>query len=414
MTPIASNTADKGCSPVSSNCVIWQGPTLSCINVCTGDSVSDVVYKLALQVCALQANAGLSDLDLTALVNVCQTSPTPAHTLSAILELLISKVVCLSDIVKAIPVTGTPYSEPSLALPTCLQYVNTQGVTVTSLLHNQYTLTLATKICALNSSVNTLTTQVGGLNTRVTALENKTAAALPTVVQTCLTGDSTAVALDAAVAELTTSLCSLKAVLGTDAAITTAVGKQCTSLASLPAIGQTGTMSTIPGWKTTVSTMSDGFTNLWLTVCDMRNAINDLKNCCNSVDCTAVMIDFLATLNVGRDQLTINFNNLTSYKAALGLDGFSDCYPGGAVVTITDTAGHVYTTNVLVVTNATNPSGVTITFPVDGTNQLNSTLNYTVKMEACVTKNGVSCSKTITKTLNAACTTITITSATIS
>lgn len=414
MNPIASNTADKGCSPVSSNCVIWQGPTLSCINVCNGDSVSDVVYKLALQVCALQTNAGLTDLDLTALVNVCQTTPEPAHTLSAILGLLISKVVCLADIVAALPVSGASYTEPTLALPTCLQYINNQSVTVTSLMHNQYTLTLANKICSINGTVGTLTTQVGGLNTRVTVLENKTTAALPTVTQACLTGDSAAVALDVAINDLTSSLCDLKGVLGTNAAITIAVGKQCTSLSSLPAIGQTGTMSTIPGWQTTVSTMADSFTNLWLTVCDMRNAINDLKNCCNSVDCTAVMIDFLATLNVGRDQLTINFNNLTSYKAALGLDGFTDCYPGGAVVTITDTAGHMYTTNVLVVANATNGSGVTVSFPVDGTNELNSTLNYTVKMEACVSKNGVSCSKTITKVLNAACTTITITGATIS
>ena len=91
MLPTKSNTADKGCAPVSSNCVIWQGPNLSCINLCNGDTVSDVVYKLAVELCDLQAQLDLSDLDLSCVVQACQTCPEPVKTLSAVLDLIITK-----------------------------------------------------------------------------------------------------------------------------------------------------------------------------------------------------------------------------------------------------------------------------------------------------------------------------------
>ena len=54
MKPYRSSLDKENCSPVSSNCVTWQGPNISCINLCKGDSVSDVVYKLATQICDFQ------------------------------------------------------------------------------------------------------------------------------------------------------------------------------------------------------------------------------------------------------------------------------------------------------------------------------------------------------------------------
>ena len=50
MIPNKSNTTN-GCNNTSSNCVIWQGPDLTCVNICNGDTISDVVAKLAEQLC---------------------------------------------------------------------------------------------------------------------------------------------------------------------------------------------------------------------------------------------------------------------------------------------------------------------------------------------------------------------------
>ena len=49
----SNNGKVEPCSHISSNCVIWQGPDISCINLCNGDTVSDVVAKLATELCNL-------------------------------------------------------------------------------------------------------------------------------------------------------------------------------------------------------------------------------------------------------------------------------------------------------------------------------------------------------------------------
>lgn len=406
MLPTSSNTADQGCSPVSSNCVIWQGPNLSCINLCKGDTVSDVVYKLATEVCALSGNLGLSDLDLSQLVQVCTATPEPAKTLAAVLDLLIDKVVCLADLVDGIVPGGATYTEPTLNLPACLQYTNAQGQTVTQLIHNQYSLTLATKICEIKGTVDLHTSQIASISSRVTVLEAVTTDDLPTVSVACLTGDSALVALDAAVEVIADELCDLKGVMGTNTAITAAAAKQCTQLSILPSLSSTGTMGNLAGWKPTVTTLSDSIFNLWLTVCDMRGAIASLKDCCGTVDCSAIIIDFTVAANTNRDQVTLFFNGLTSIPAT-----YTECTQLGSKLTITDSAGKAFTTNIQVVANKTNVSGVAVSLSGSG---LNTTLNYTVKLEACVAYNGKSCTKDVTKQLYAPCTNITINSATIS
>jgi len=419
MLPTSSNTADQGCSPVSSNCVIWQGPNLSCINLCKGDTVSDVVYKIATEVCALSGNLGLSDLDLSQLVQVCTTTAEPAKTLAAVLDLLIDKVVCLADLVDAIVPGGATYTEPTLNLPACLQYTNGQGQTVTQLIHNQYSLTLATKLCEIKATVDTHTSQISSVSARVTVLEAATATSLPTLAVQCLNGSATPLDLDDALDVVADELCALKGVLGTNTAITSAAAKQCTQLSTVNALGQIGVMSSISGWKTTVTTLSDSINNLWLTVCDMRGAIGTLKDCCGAVDCSSVIIDFTATLNSTRDSITIKFKGLTGYKGSTGLTGWTDGYNGdGARFTIKDASLNSQTFTIPVVANAAAAAsdlGVTISLNTGtGTNQLRTTQNYILSMNAAVVNLGVTCTRLLDKTLVAPCTIITQPTATVS
>ena len=410
MLPTSSNTADQGCSPVSSNCVIWQGPNLSCINLCKGDTVSDVVYKVATQLCTLQNELELSDLDLSCLVSFCSSAnPAPTtQTLAAVLEFIIEKVCCLNTRCTVLEggSGGSSYSEPTLNLPTCLQYTNAQGQNVTQLVHNQYTLTIASKLCEIKATVDQHTLQIAGVSARVTALEAVTADDLPTLSVACLTGSSALVALDEAADIIADELCALKGVLGTNTAITAAAAKQCAQLATLPSLTSTGTMANLAGWKPTVTTLSDSIFNLWLTVCDMRGAIASLKDCCGTVDCSAIIIDYTVSANTNRDQVTLFFNGLTSIPAT-----YTECSQLGSKLTITDSAGKAFTTNIQVVANKTNVSGVSVSLSGSG---LNTALNYTVKLEACVAYNGKSCTKDVIKPLYAPCTNITINSATIS
>jgi len=374
---------------------------------------------VATQLCTLQTELDLSELDLSCLVSFCASSnPAPTdQTLAAVLEFIIDKVCCLNTRCGVLESGsgGSSYTEPTLNLPSCLQYTNAQGQTVTQLVHNQFSLTLANRFCQVKATVDIHTTQIGGLNTRVAALENATVDPLPQVSVQCLTGSSTLVDLDAALGTVSTQLCSLKGVLGSNTAITSAAAKQCTSLSNLPSLSATGAMSALPGWSSTVTNLADSINNLWLTVCDMRANLVALKDSVGAVNCAAVIVDFIASLNEARTSLTINFNGLTSYQGVLGLTGFSDCSQSGSILTVEDSAGKKFITNVNIVANATNSSGVTISIPTGtGANQLNASLNYKVTLQACVKKDSVECNKTIEKNLFAPCTNITINSATIS
>ena len=80
MIPTNSSGTTNGCNNISSNCVVWQGPDITCIDLCTGDTITDVTYKLATKVCKLitdgvTANPSLTGLDLKCL-NIAGITPT--------------------------------------------------------------------------------------------------------------------------------------------------------------------------------------------------------------------------------------------------------------------------------------------------------------------------------------------------
>jgi hypothetical protein len=412
MLPVKSNTADKGCSPVSSNCVIWQGPDLSCINLCNGDAVSDVVYKLATQLCTIQSALDLSTLDLSCLVSFCSaTNPAPTNkTLSAVLDFIIDKVCCLNTTIANLPNGGNTYTEPNLALPTCLQYNDpATGQTITQLVHNQYTLRLGNQYCTLKATVDGHTTTLATYNTRITALENAPGATLPTVTPNCIL-PSTPTAMNLVLDELEAQYCNLRSVLGTNAGLTAAVGQQCQNLASQNALSQPGYVSGLSGWVPTSGdalsgTVAGAIKNLWVVLCDMRSAIYDLKNQAGTTDCSAFLLGFSAAANEARTQVTLFFSGTTVVPA-----GFTNCTAQGSKVSIKDTSGHTYIGYVDLVAAQTDSDG--ITFTVSGAS-LNASQNYTVTVEGCVTKNGNTCSKVATFDVPLPCPIITSVSATL-
>ena len=85
MLPI-NNKDSMPCTPISSNCVIWQGPDIECINLCNGDTVSQVVYKLATELCTLIDTACECNPDLTGLDPGCLTGITGADSLVTVLN----------------------------------------------------------------------------------------------------------------------------------------------------------------------------------------------------------------------------------------------------------------------------------------------------------------------------------------
>lgn len=413
MLPVKSNTAEQGCSPVSSNCVLWQGPDLPCISLCNGDTVSDVVYKVAVQLCTIKDELKLSDLDLTCLTTFCSSvGPAPTtntRTLSAVLDFIIKKVCCLEDLIGAGGGGGgSTYVEPTLALPTCLQYVNpANGQTVTQLIHNQYTLRLANQFCSLKATVDQHTSQITNLGIRVTNLENAAGYVPPTVVPNCLLVPGQATAMNVLLDELESQYCQLRSVLGTNTQITTATASQCAGLNNANALSQPGIMSNITGWNSTVTNMAQAFQNLWLTVCDLRAAMAGIKDCCSQVDCTQFILNYDASVNNDRTVVSLDFNPGTIIPS-----GFTNAVAGSTVTISDGTVTKTFTLDLV----AFAASGV-FTATVAGGSVVGAALNtsqvYTVTVSGNITKSGQTCSKSVVKTISVPCPIITGVTATI-
>jgi len=400
MLPVKSNTAEQGCSPVSSNCVVWQGPDLSCINLCNGDTVSDVVYKVAVQLCTIKDELKLSTLDLTCLTTFCSSvGPAPTtnnRTLSAVLDFIIKKICCLKD---TIPSSGggSNYSEPNIALPTCLQYPDpVTGQTVTQLIHNQYTLKLAQSHCSLSTTVAQHTATLTSHNTRITALENAPAVSLPQVTPNCVL-PAVPTAMATVLDKLEEEYCLLRGVLGSNSQITSATAQQCAALNSATALSQAGTMSSLTGWNNQVSNMSQAFQNLWITVCDMRAAVADLRNCCGQSDCTQFILACDASTNNDRTVVSLDFNPGTIIPS-----GYANS-PAGSTVTISDGTTTKNFPLDLVTFAASGVFTATVAGPSVVGSALNTSQPYTITITGNIIKSGQACSKTINKSISVPC-----------
>ena len=93
-----NNGSTTPCSNISSNCVIWQGPDLPCIDICNGDSVSEVIAKLAEELCkiidSVAGEPDLSGLDLKCVLPGGQEAPSK---LSDTLQLIIDKICSTTE-----------------------------------------------------------------------------------------------------------------------------------------------------------------------------------------------------------------------------------------------------------------------------------------------------------------------------
>lgn len=401
MLPIKSNITSSGCTPTSSDCIIWQGPNIACINLCTGDSITDVTYKLAEKLCAVQSAYDLSPLDLTDLLDFCTAvggPPTGTNkNLLNVLDFIIKKVGCVNDKVDAI-VPGNSYTEPSLTLPTCLQYSNGAGGTVTQLIHNEYTLRIATKFCELKTTVEQHTNFISTLQYDVNILKNKKDYVLPKIKPECdypnaSISKGTDTSIDVLLDAVESELCSLRAVLGSNTQIGSASvvpAAICTTVSNLntaAALAKPGsTMSSYVGWNSTVINLAQSVQNLWITVMDMRCVINDLKNCCGQFDCSAFVLDYEVSTDASRQNVTINFFNKLIFPSTTGVtNGTGSEKPR---LEITDGINTIVNNDIDLVALRTNSNGLTIQV-----NTLDPSRTYTVTVSGAIVKDGKSCFK---------------------
>jgi len=172
MIPTNSSGTTNGCDSISSNCVIWQGPDISCIDLCNGDSISEVVFKLATKLCDLiesgvEANPNLTGLDLSCL-DLPGTDPTE---IVPVLQAMVVQICANAD---TTPVVSrlTSGSMPIMTLQQCLEYNDANGNPVTELPLDEYATLIAQKVCINVQEIVEIKAQIANITSRLTLIEN--------------------------------------------------------------------------------------------------------------------------------------------------------------------------------------------------------------------------------------------------
>ena len=286
------NLDNKPCSPISSNCVVWQGPDISCIELCTGDTVSDVVFAMATELCTILDTLKVSNYDLTCFnLQVC--GPTDFQ---ALIQFLIEKI-CESEGV-------TPETKDTTGCPDCVVSVAECFVigTQTTMQLVDYVQLIGQRICSLIEEITLINQQITDILIRIITLEERPdpIVTLPPVNITCVTfplsgSQQIDVVLDTFI---NTVWCNFYAATGSTSEIINAVGRSCitegSSTISKP--GTTFGTEYAGSWvNSPLSTLSDAVNNIWIALCDIYNFLNSTNLIITVADTNTIDLELSAS-----------------------------------------------------------------------------------------------------------------------
>lgn len=391
MLPTNSSKAkSQGCSPVSSNCVVWQGPDLGCIGICKGDTISDVVYKMATELCSLIDMFNLTDYDFACLS--VPVSETP-RDIKELLQILIYRICELENITlssststfrtASTSTTGNCPDTCIVPIATCFQYVDPFGDTVITMTLTEYVNTIGNRICniidditILQNEVQTLQGEMSKAQASIVDLEENKADidSLNYQVNTKTNPSAGTQYITNALRSVENSLISTQDALGSQT-------EQYQNLLKAGLISQEpklfgiGNMASITGWTISPTKTAESIGNLWLAIADIRNAVSYIQENCCTTGCADLYLNFRASVNISATTIVTIFTD--------GSTGFTSDWKecsGSSKITITDSAGNSSTFSTSLINLISNPLG----FQVDITStSIDPTLDLTITTDAC-------------------------------
>ena len=279
------NLDNRPCSPISSNCVIWQGPDIPCIKICNGDTVSDIVYQLGTELCTIMEQLNVSNYDLSCF----NLTACPPEDFQALIQLLIDKICeangVTTDGTKA--VNGCPDCVVSVA--PC--FVEGTNPPITAMQLVDYVQMIADRVCSIISEIAIINNQITNIDNRVTILENTPPPTftLPSISTGCLSdvmSGATSATIDLVLNTLlnngTEGYCQLIGATGLPTDLSQSVASQCIANTddALAVPGQTmasayGPYTVFGTWNSSPVTVADAINNLWISICDIRTYLTN-------------------------------------------------------------------------------------------------------------------------------------------
>lgn len=317
---------------VSSSTITWEGPNIPCIDLCTGDTVSTVVYKIAEHLCSIYSDIeDLKTLDLKCVIENCNSScDLKDYSLKAIFEVLLNNDCKLKELIDSLEFQINNIAEGGLILSldlSCLEsHFNTLCID-----KNQYTLNdllqcFISMICDQETKIKDLSDRIQSLEVLITNLQNTVVTGTYTEPSFTTCANSTPLNHSSITPILAQLACDLRTDIGTAIDIASALSQRCLSdYLSNPDIISNPT-----------NLAQDDF-NKWIIICDLLDRIKALETNCCSPSCDDIKIGFSSVYTVSTQTLTLTFANNTGTTIPVG---FID---NGSTITLTDTSNNSIT-----------------------------------------------------------------------
>lgn len=307
------NLDNKPCSPISSNCVVWQGPDIPCIELCTGDTVSDVVSQMATELCTILDTLKVSNYDLTCF-NLQACGP---QDFQALIQFLINKI-CENE-----GLSATTKDVP--ACPDCVVSVAECFVigNQTTMQLVDYVQLIGERVCSLITEISLINTQITDILIRLTDLENKPDPTFttPTIDVTCasfpLSGSQP---IDDVLAEFINNVwCGFYAVTGTATELTNAINlNKCVTETTRTLTNPDANYGSISGWVASANydTVADSISNMWILLCDLFTYLGAVPTL-EVQDDGAVIETDTSVINFTGDGVTVTSTAASTIEVAI-------------------------------------------------------------------------------------------------
>jgi hypothetical protein len=163
-----TNTRSSGCAVTTSNCVVWQGPDLCCIDLCHGDTVSDVINEIAKKICKIFELLDVQSYDISELLN----KECPPANFVEMIQLLIDSVAQIKNGTSVGTSASSGCPDCTMSVAACFQ--QQYG---TTLQMNEYITAIGAKLCdqqviiqTQNNAIAQLTQQIANIQAQLNLL----------------------------------------------------------------------------------------------------------------------------------------------------------------------------------------------------------------------------------------------------
>lgn len=375
----SKNAKDLGCAPVSSNCVIWQGPDLDCVDICAGDTITIVLAKMAVQLCSLIEMFDINDFDFSCF-NL-QPSQSPQNT-GELIQVLIDRICALENIT---PVPGGNEGCPTgclVLVADCFITQNQAGDDILELDLIDYVRVIAQRVCdnidaitLLQAEIATLQSQIDANTAAILVLETDKAdvSSLQFAVSPLIDPTAGVQYVTNALGYIQTSLINTNQALGTPSQVFEGMAK-AGNIDTEEQLCSESNMATLPGWIQNPNTLGEDIGNIWLAIRDIRCAVEYMQDNCCATGCTSITLNFRATIDDQAQTVTVYADGSTGFTPE-----WAEC-TGTTTIRVTDALGNIttFSTSLLAILN--DPAGYTQ--DISGSS-IDTTIDVAVVAETC-------------------------------